>query len=147
MRTCGMVRRCSSCGASSRIIRNHPKGSSYDCQVRLWEGPKLPRSSLKHPAKAAADMWSGPNCSSLTCRSYSCCAQVGWPRLTQAWPVEATCAGGPELLKANLSIYLPMLRKYPSNPAKTVADMWDCPKLLKSKLSKLLVLHTHVCWP
>ena len=45
------------------------------------------------------------SCSSPTCRSYSCCAQVGWPRLTQACPVEATRAGGPELLKSNLSSY------------------------------------------
>ena len=32
------------------------------------------------------------SCSSLTCRSYSCCAHVGLPRVTEAWPVEATPA-------------------------------------------------------
>ena len=32
------------------------------------------------------------SCSTLICRRYSCCAHVGWTRVTQAWPVEATPA-------------------------------------------------------
>ena len=27
---------------------------------RMWDGPKLPRSSLKRTAEAVADMWDGP---------------------------------------------------------------------------------------
>ena len=42
--------------------------------------------------------------------------------VTQAWPVEATRARGPEQLKCNLSKPL-MLRTCLARPAKTVADM------------------------
>ena len=59
---------------------------------RMWDGPKLPRSSLRRPARAVADMLDGPELlkpnlskllvlrtrgmaqgySSLACRSYTC---------------------------------------------------------------------------
>ena len=59
---------------------------------RMWDVPKLPRASLKRPAKTVADMWDGPELlkpnlskllvlrtsgmaqsySSLACRSYTC---------------------------------------------------------------------------
>ena len=55
LRTCGMAQSCSSCGASSTVIKSQP-GDRVMTVERMWDGPKLPRASLKRPAKTVADM-------------------------------------------------------------------------------------------
>ena len=100
LRTCGMVQSCSSWGARADSSK----------------------ANQGHRVIVVQRMWMVQSCSNLICRSYSCCAQVGLPRVAQAWSVEAACARGPELLKSNLSKLL-MLSTCQTCPSKTAADV------------------------
>ena len=59
LRTCGTVQSCSSCAAWNRASEANPKHRVMTVE-RMWDSPKLPRSSLKRTAEAVADMWDGP---------------------------------------------------------------------------------------
>ena len=108
---------------------------------RMWDGPKLPRSSLKRTAESVADMWDGPE---LLKPSLSKLLMLRTSGMANTYPSlhrrSYTCWRA--RTAQVYSVKLLMLRTCPTRPAKTVVDMWDRPELLKSTLSKLLVLHT-----
>ena len=146
---CGGYSCCAKVGQSraAQAVRHGTESSEANPKhrvatvERMWDSPKLPRSSLKRTAVAVADMWDGsellkPNLSKLLMLRTSGMAKT-YPSLPSrsytCWWAKAARVQSVKLL---------MLRTCPTRPAKTVADMWDCPELLKSTLSKLLVLHT-----
>ena len=108
---------------------------------RMWDAPKLPRSSLKRTAEAVADMWDGPELLKPNLSKLLMLRTSGMAKTYPSLPSRSYTYWWARAAQVQ-SVKLLMLHTCPTRPAKTVADMWDCPELLKSTVSKLLVLHT-----
>ena len=124
---------------------------------RMWDGPKMLRSSLKRPTKAVADMWDGPellkpNLSKLLvlrtsgmAQSYSILARRSYmcsrSRAAEVQSVEATHAAHmpdapSEVCRRHVG--LSRIAQVQSVEAIRAVHMWGCDESLKLKLSKLL---------